>query len=151
MKQELRLREIAALEGVSLRQVQRWIRKGELCATVIHGRERFVKREDYLAFKGMKDATAQQTENLSTAAPEPCEEKSPHIPAPAPTTSDVLRPAIYRPANPCGVLTNVPHVNSANMPSPDTVREFTEAEAGNLIESFRGGKKPDEYDTDYEI
>jgi excisionase family DNA binding protein len=145
MKAELRLREIAALEGVSLRQVQRWVRKGELCATVIRGRERLVKREDYLAFVGKVEATAQQGENLPQAAPEPSGAKSPLIPAPEPSAPGAERPAIFRPAMAGGPLTNCPHPCSGNMPSPETVREFTEREARNLIQSFTGAKDNDDH------
>lgn len=152
MKRELRLREIAVLENVSLRSAQRWVRSGELCS-VIRGRERMVLREEYEAFKGKRDALCGLDKvepdpvpvpTEAVVAPEPCTEQKP---APKETCEEYIRrtaPVVFRPANPNGVLTNCPHPNSSNFCSPDVVRQVTEQNARNLIEQFKGN--PDDYE-----
>jgi len=146
MKSELRLRDIAVLEDLTLRQVQRWIRAGDLCS-FISGKGRMVRREDYLAWKQKREALKQpkQGQVAPVAAPEPTREEILPRTAPEPREDSSLPPAIFRPANPGGPLTNVPHPTSGNMPSPETVREFAEGCARHLIQSILEGKEPDDY------
>ena len=146
----LTIADIAMLEQVTPRQAQRYCRdglNGHVLKAVRVGHSLLIEKQDYFAWRqecGLDKvetdpvpvptvAAAPETHTETKPAPkEPCEEE-PRRSAPEP---------LYRPANPCGPITNVPHPSSSNWPAPAVMKQRAEQAARDLVATFRGN--PDE-------
>jgi hypothetical protein len=132
----LTVREIATIEQVSERQVQRYISEGfqghKLPATRT-GRRLTVTAEDYKAWRtasGFEQAEAVPQVSAPASSTKFVEDP----PEPAPPGD--ARPSPFRPAVQGGPLTNVPHPQSGNMPAPETCLQYLQENARKLREDF---------------
>ena len=153
MKSELTLTDVAVLLNISKRQVQRLLRSGELCGYINGQGKRVIKKQDFEAYQGKREAMSQVSEapgdshpSAAPGAAHPSEEKSPRIPAPEPSA-----PGAERPANPDGPISNVPTENSSNWPSKSAMIAHEREEHLRMVRELTGGVKPHEYPNDFEI
>jgi hypothetical protein len=132
----LTVREIATIEQVSERQVQRYISEGfqghKLPATRT-GKRLTVTAEDYKAWR-----TASGFERPEASPQVSLPASSGKLPEEPPATSGNLpeHTSPFRPARLDGVITNVPHKDSSSMPAPETCLQYLQENARKLREDF---------------
>jgi hypothetical protein len=130
----LSVREIATLEQVSERQVQRYISEGyrgeiKLVASRV-GKRLVVAGEDYKQWRilcGFDQPEAQPTPAPKPQVSKPAAEREPEV------------KSMSLPANVNAPLTNVPTAQSGNFASPQTCRAYLEAAAARMKASFLEG------------
>lgn len=136
------VKEIAASEGVSERQVQRYISEGykgrhKLPATK-HRKAFHIAVDDYKAWRiacgfdveassahPADSTTAKTTVAAAAEVPASPEDARPYPPYP-------------QAADPNGIITNAPHAHSRNWPHPDAYREHVEEAARKMKAQLRG-------------
>jgi hypothetical protein len=160
----MNIAEIAKLEEVTTRQIQRYCRapgyKGHVLKATKVGRGFVVQIEDYKAWRaecgfdflpqpdGAKSAPTTAAPTTTTAAPTTTT-AAPTTTTAAPTTAPeakcpdcatVVRsyPPWPLPANPGGPITNVPHPSSGSMPHPLAVADHQREENRKMLAKLRG-------------
>ena len=133
------VKQVAASEGVSERQIQRYISQGfqgHILPAVRVGKAFQITEADYRAWRvacGFDAAIeAQPVSSCSVpnrlAGVDSCER-------PAPSAAYPLYP---HPACPGGPITNVPHPTSGNMPHPLACRDYMQEQARKQKAQIRG-------------
>jgi hypothetical protein len=129
------VQEIAKLERVGERQIQRYLHdgfKGHVLRAVRIGRGFVIALEDYREWRracGFDEPEAQQPEVPKVTLAEVIAEPEPERPA---------YPPYPFPADPHGQLTNVPHEHSRNMPHPLACRDYFQEQARRMKAQLRG-------------
>lgn len=138
------VKQVAASEQVSERQIQRYIAqgyKGCKLPAVRVGRSFQIAEADYKAWRvacgfdtteALPQVSASEPDSGAHPAPASKPESGPH---PAPCAA---YPPYPLPADPNGVLTNVPHEHSSNWPHPLACQEYMEEQARKMKAQLRG-------------
>jgi hypothetical protein len=134
----LTVKQVAESEQISERQAQRYCRapgyKGHVLKAVRVGRSFIIAVEDYKSwrlecgfdFLPQQDATARA--EVPVPDPEPV----------SPRDTRPSYPAYPQCADPNGVLTNVPHEHSRNMPHPQACADYFAEQARKMEAKLRG-------------
>jgi hypothetical protein len=148
----MNIQEIARLEQVSERQIQRYCRagyKGHVLPATRSGRGFVIAVEDYKAwrvecgFDFLPQAPERSIAAVSATEPGGNPPGSPADPAAPKKCSDcgtVVRPYPPYPmaADPHGVPTNVPHEHSSTMPHPQACADYFAEQARKIKAQMRG-------------
>jgi len=143
------VKEIAIIEGVSERSAQRYCTvgfDGHVLSSLKIGRSRRIFLDDYREWRrvcGFPETPDSVPVEQPRAVAQPSTPAAPD--APAVDSAEVLaRAAQYPPwpfpADPNGVITNVPHEHSCNHPHPLAVKAHNE-EAARALLSYYGGEE----------
>jgi hypothetical protein len=137
----LAVKDVAKLEGVSERQIQRYVKegfKGHVLPAVRVGKASHIEETDYRAWRvacGWDQPELAQRPVVGSLSPQ-----SPQVeviaPVPAPCAEQY--PPWPQCADPNGELTNAPSEHSRNWPHPRSCEQYMREQRRKQIEQLRG-------------
>jgi hypothetical protein len=139
------IQEIARLEQVTPRQIQRYCRigyKGHVLPATRKGRGFVIEESDYRAWRvsaGFDFLPQQDAPERSTHADHASPaESADHIEPTSPGEARPSYPPYPQAADPHGVPTNVPHEHSSTMPHPQACADYFAEQARKMKAQIRG-------------
>jgi hypothetical protein len=144
------VKDVAKNEGVGVRQIQRYISlgfKGHKLLARKRSKGYWIEESDYRAWRvacGFDPARVSPEDTRPAPAPSGDAHTATAEDAHPVALGHRIYPPYPFPADPNGVITNVPDAHSCTMPHPQAVRDYFEAQARKMKETLYGGM-PDEY------